>query len=74
MMVIDSTAADAIAKVLVNASGLNSRPLSPPRTKTGRKLTASADLFQAILEFPFRNGLRSDSAAPVRSLHPRVRG
>ena len=38
-MVIESSDAAAIAKVLVNASGRNSRPVSPPKANTGRKLT-----------------------------------
>ena len=41
MIVIDRTDAEAMANVLVIASGLNSRPLSPVRTKMGRKLTVT---------------------------------
>ena len=39
MMVMESSAAAAIEKVLVNASGRKRRPLSPPNTNTGTKLT-----------------------------------
>ena len=39
MIVTDSSDAAAIENVLVSASGRKSRPLSPVRTKTGRKLT-----------------------------------
>jgi hypothetical protein len=37
--VTDRTAAPAMAKVLVKASGLNSRPSWPSRVNTGRKET-----------------------------------
>ena len=39
MIVIERIAAAAMAKVLVKASGLNSRPDCPVSAKIGRKLT-----------------------------------
>ena len=70
MIVIDRIAADAMAKVLVKASGLNSRPLSPPSTNTGMKTDRDDQEAEEEAGTDFLRGLHDDVAAGSRPRSP----
>ena len=65
--VSDSTLAAAIANVLVNASGLNSRPSCPSSVNTGRKETVmmSSEKKSAGPDFLRRSRPRRAIARPA---------